>query len=162
MKYFHTLFGKELSARVKEYAVKQKCSFSCLVNMLIGIGLSRFEMNYWRRGDLKSKWKKIGGSPGRHIVIIEERFYRRLKKIHIDCNVYSMSQVLRRVVSVVLFIVERHGMGYAVGFFRKGYAKYKKKRYNIDSDNCSEHMHKKIAIQTEFSAESIPLAIEFT
>lgn len=161
MNDFHFLIDAPLADKLNNVAREHDMSFSCLVNLLLDIGLSRFEKRYFCTGDMKSKWKRVGETVVRKHVFVDRSTYRRLKHVHVVCNVYSMGQILRRIAGVVLFLVVRWGWVKALRFFEKGNKKYQKPRYKIGEKREPKHMHTKIGCISKFSEELIPISVEF-
>lgn len=161
MKELHLLLSDGVSAKLKRLSAEYDCSVSSLVNLLLCLGLDRFEKKYYSRGDKQSRWKRVGGIAVRKHVFVTEKTYRRLKGLHVICNVYSMGQVVRRVVGLVLFLVERWGFEGTLEFFQAGNKKHRKKYYEIGESSMNRHMHIKNAVITAFSAAMIPIAVEY-
>lgn len=157
----HMLFGEAVSERIEKLARQSGSSFSRCVDSLLCLGLDRYEQKYYQRGNRQSGWKRVGGTPARKHVFISKRSYHRLKCLHVLCNVYSMGQIVRRVVSLVLFLVERWGLDCTVLFFRKGYLKNAKRRYVIGAKTNQLHMHMAKPLIAKFSAQMVPISMEY-
>lgn len=161
MKDLHLLFGDGVSAKVQKLSKKYDYSISGFLNLVLCLGLARFEKKYYTKGDKRSQWKRVGGAAVRRHVFVNVKTYRRLKGLHVVCNVYSMGQIVRRVVGLVLFLIERWGFERTVAFFREGNRKHREKCYNIGEGSGKNHMHIKEAVRVAFSAEMVPIAVEY-
>lgn len=158
MKNLHFIMGIKLKARIRSLAEKESLSSNAVIRKLLLEGIQRFEWKYWLGGDRKSRWKPIKDKICRKNARIPESLYNRLKRLHMDCNVYSMGQIVRKILEVVLIIIEKEGFGYFVDFLEEGCKKYGKKKVWLGK---VMHMHYNEASKTIFSTQTKPISVEF-
>lgn len=162
MNDFHMVFEQDVIKRIEKAAKSAGCSFSAMGRYLLTIGLNRMERTYWTEGSKKSRWKKAGKTVKRKHVFIPLEIYKQLKKIHLECNVYSMAQIFRRIVDVVLDIVDKKGFEFAVEFFKKNKKKSGMSTFFIGKAVTGKHMHIEKTMKTTFTLDYNPIMVEFT
>lgn len=158
---FHFVVGKSFFERLKVSASAHHMTMSGFCRRLLEMGLARFEQKFWARGNRRSKWRALGDKQKRVHVFVDDMLYFRLMKLHMDCNFYSMAQVVRKVLAVVLSLVQRFGFAGAAKFLKDGFEKNKKNRYTIGCKSDVRQLHWIAKLKTEFSKKYEPIFVEF-
>lgn len=82
-------------------------------------------------------------------------------KLQTDCNFYSKGQIARKILGVVLIIVERRGLVFAREFFDRGIKKYSKNSYCIGGGYKQRHMSSQVVAKTVFTKNFEPIEVQF-
>lgn len=81
---------------------------SARIRCLLQLGLGYHERYILKMGSRNRQYREVG--EGKRInVLLDEELYLLVKKLHLDCNYYSMAQIVREVLNHLLCLTETQG-----------------------------------------------------
>lgn len=93
---------------------------------------------------------------------IDKEVYRRLKKLHADCDTFSMALIVRGMLFEALRVVDEMGWDAAAGSFaRVGEDLGKKKLVFFRSKQKKTHMDTNNTIKTVYTKNYIPIYTQY-
>ena len=111
-KEFHFVLNEKTYEKIFEMKKDKKCSISKTIVDIIVQMTPYLEKHGISFKDEDTRYQKIGEDDEyrKHIhVYMPREMYKRLKKLHLDINYYSMAQILRHVIE--LFLKDRTNLG---------------------------------------------------
>lgn len=162
MQKFHMLVDEQLYQRINTVGEDAGNTFSGRMTTLLRLAFKGIETELLKEGDHGSHWRRIGVKIGEIHLNLPDKTYRQLKKIHVDCNFYSMAQIARRVLKYALDLIEEVGFFNAVlEFENKRFDNFETRLERIGEDKKKIQLDYKMMLRTFFDRNYIPQAVEF-
>lgn len=164
MKRFHVLLSDKILAEVDSLPADAGGKRADKIRSILTFGLQILERKVLAKGDAQSKYRKIDGTPVEKQLQIDEKSYRRIKRLHVACNYFSMAQIVRGILLYVLELIKV--LGFDVVFALSSCKNEDGKKHNcvvyIGLAEKNFHMDKKAAYKTAYTDKFIPIWAEFT
>lgn len=161
MQKFHMIIDEKLCHRINEVASDAGNTLCGRMRTLIRRTFKTIESELLKEGDQGSQWRRVGEKIGEVHLNLPEKAYRQLKKIHVDCNFYSMAQIVRWALSYALDLIESVGYFNAMIEFEKSLEKVGGGMKWIGDKQGKNLLDYKMMLKTCFDNNYIPLAVEF-
>ena len=109
------MIDQQLKKKLLElYIFKQTSSLSGIIIKILRLMYPRLENEHYSCVDRENRYQHVNGDksiPRCHVhVYLPQEFYRRLKLMHHDLNMYSMAQLLRWIIRCFLKLLSIHGI----------------------------------------------------
>jgi hypothetical protein len=109
----HFVINEKLYNQLSAYATQSKKSVSSTVTWIINKIMPFIEKNHISFQDKDSKYQLISNlDENRHDIhlYVPEEFYRKMKQMHNDNNVFSIGQIIRNIIDFFFKALIKYGI----------------------------------------------------
>jgi hypothetical protein len=110
---YHFKLNEESKKKLKKISEDMGVSLSATIVVLFEKFLPFVEKNHFNSKEKDSKYKIIANPKEKRFSVhsyIPENLYRKMKHLHHDLNIFSMAQVVRKMIDLFIFGYLKYGL----------------------------------------------------